>query len=184
MATVAPISTAVMQTSPSPWAKCPSPVENSAPLRYTGRKSFEPAVNCFTSKFPPHSRGGMVRSPSVAVVPVEGIAPPASGGKTTLPVAIASFSRFVHSFNLSFEGATPDTPMKGAPGMRTPGSCSEVAKLFSIFHFTMNGVEKTSGRNPNPGTMQVKAKDCCAFDEDRARQWVDESRVQFGEIGN
>ena len=33
-----------------------------------------------------------------------------------------------------------------------------MAKLFSIFHFTMKGVEKTSGRYPNPGTMQVKAK--------------------------
>src|SRR5438094_9715231 len=99
----------------------------------------------------------MVRNPSVVADPVDGIAPPASGGKTTLPVAIASFSRFVHSLNLSLEGATPDTPMKGAPGMRTPGSWSEVAKLFSIFHLTMNGVKKTSGRNPNPGTIQVKA---------------------------
>src|SRR4030095_9031420 len=35
--TVAPISTAVTQTSPSPCAKCPSPVEKSPPSTATGR---------------------------------------------------------------------------------------------------------------------------------------------------
>jgi len=36
---------------------------------------------------------------------------------------------------LSFaaEGATPETPMKGAPGMRTPGICSDVAQPWLIF---------------------------------------------------
>src|SRR5687767_14709871 len=62
---VAPISTAVTQTSPSPWAKWPSPVEKSAPSTATGSSSFEPFVSCFTSKLPPFSRGGSVRSPSV-----------------------------------------------------------------------------------------------------------------------
>src|SRR5271165_158377 len=53
---VAPISTAVTQTSPSPCAKCPSPVEKRPPSLKTGRNSFDPLVSCLTSKLPPFSR--------------------------------------------------------------------------------------------------------------------------------
>src|ERR1700739_4182982 len=63
---VAPISTAVTHTSPSPCAKCPSPVEKRPPSLKTGRNSFEPLVNCLTSKLPPFSRRGTVRKPADA----------------------------------------------------------------------------------------------------------------------
>ena len=37
-------------------------------------------------------------------------------------------SRAVHSASFAAEGATAETPMKGAPGIRTPGICSDVAQ--------------------------------------------------------
>ena len=38
----------------------------------------------------------------------------------------------VHASTWAREGATPETPMKGAPGMRTRGSCGEVAQPSAI----------------------------------------------------
>jgi hypothetical protein len=43
------------------------------------------------------------------------------------PLSITRCSRAVHSVSFCAEGATAETPMKGAPGMRTCGICSEVA---------------------------------------------------------
>src|SRR5215510_11352127 len=107
-------------------------MENSAPSTAMGRSSFDPFVSCFTSKLPPFSRGGSVRSPSVAAGPRLGTAPVASGGKTKPPRASSSFSRFVHACTCASDGATPDTPMNDAPGMRTPGSFGDVAQLSRI----------------------------------------------------
>ena len=102
---VAPISTAVTQTSPSPWAKWPSPVENSAPLAKTGRNSLAPLVNCLTSKLPPFSRGGRVRRPARPQGP-PGTAPAGLGGSTKPPVSSARCSRAVHSSSFCADGAT------------------------------------------------------------------------------
>jgi hypothetical protein len=44
------------------------------------------------------------------------------------PLSITRRSRAVHSASLAADGATAETPMKGAPGIRTPGICSEVAQ--------------------------------------------------------
>src|SRR3984893_1152445 len=154
---VAPISTAVTQTSPSPWAKCPSPVENSPPSLNTGRNSFAPLVNCLTSKLPPFSRGGKVRRPARPEGPV-GTAPAGSGGRANPPLSMTRCSRAVHSASFSTEGATADTPMNGAPGMRTPGICAEVAQLSAIRQCTRNGSVITSRRKPSPGTIAQKAE--------------------------
>src|SRR4030066_366042 len=53
-------SIAVPQTSPSPWAACVSPTENSAPATCTGSHSFVPRVRSRMSMFPPTSRGGTI----------------------------------------------------------------------------------------------------------------------------
>src|SRR5260221_395366 len=146
---VAPISTAVTQTSPSPCAKCPSPVENRPPSWNTGRNSFAPLLSCFTSKLPPFSRGGSVRKPVRAQGPA-GTAPVGSGGSAMPPFSMTRCSRAVHSLSFCAEGATAETPMKGAPGMRTRGICSEVAQPSRIFQCTRNGSVMTSRRKPKP----------------------------------
>src|SRR6185312_9182794 len=49
------------------------------------------------------------------------------------------------------------TPMKGAPGMRTFGICSEVAQPSLIFQCTRKGSVMTSRRKPRPGRMALNA---------------------------
>ena len=49
---MAPISTAVTHTSPSPWAKCPSPTENSAPLNGDWQQEFGTLGELFDIKVP------------------------------------------------------------------------------------------------------------------------------------
>ena len=39
----------------------------------------------------------------------------------------ALISRAVHDASNSVDGAVPETPINGAPGMRTPGICGETA---------------------------------------------------------
>ncbi len=56
------------------------------------------------------------------------------------PRDISAFSRAVHAFTWAAEGATPDTPMNGAPGMRTSGSLGDVAQPSRICQCTRNGV--------------------------------------------
>ena len=106
------ISTAVRQTSPSPCAKWASPVENSAPCLKTGRNSRAPFVNCFTSKFPPFSRGGMVRRPVRPQCP--GIALAGSGGGASPPLRARALAR-AQSASFLADGATAEIPMNGAP---------------------------------------------------------------------
>ena len=57
-------------------------------------------------------------------------------------------------------GATADTPMNGAPGMRTPGSCADVAQLSLICQCTRNGSVITSRRKPRPGMIALNAVGC------------------------
>ncbi len=87
----------------------------------------EPLVSCLISALPQFSRGGMVRSPSVAIFICAGTAPATSGGQTRPPRALSSASRAVQRFSCSCDGATPAVPMNEPLGMRTPGSCGEVA---------------------------------------------------------
>ena len=52
------------------------------------------------------------------------------------PRDISSFSRAVHDRTCAADGATPETPMNGAPGMRTPGSFGDVAQPSRICQCT------------------------------------------------
>ena len=113
------ISIAEPQTSPSPWAKCRSPAENSAPETCTGRKSRLPTTRCRMSRLPPFSRGGIVLNPAAAKA---GTAPGASvsakgsrvpPGSARAPVARASTRAKVR------HRAHPRMPRRG---WRHPGS--------------------------------------------------------------
>ena len=192
-ATVAPISTAVTHTSPSPCAKSASPVENDAPLAKTGSNSFAPLVSCLTSKFPPFSRGGSVRSPSRPQRP-PGTAPAASGGKTMPPFSSARCSRSAHSLSFCPDGAVAEMPMKGAPGMRTPGISAAVAQPSRIFQWATNGcrhdvAEKTQARNDGAERGRLRhdvekldldhVARLSTLDEDRSSQGVDASGISF-----
>ena len=66
-------------------------------------------------------------------------------------------SRAVHSASFAADGATADTPMNGAPGMRTPGICAEVAQPSAICQCTRNGSVITSRRKPSPGMIALNA---------------------------
>ena len=48
--------------------------------------------------------------------------------------------------------------MNEPPGMRTPGSCADVAQPFSIFQWTRNGVVIVSRRKPRPGMIAENAQ--------------------------
>ena len=50
--------------------------------------------------------------------------------------------------------------MNGAPGMRTPGSCAEVAQLSLSCQCTRNGSVITSRRKPSPGMIALNAVGC------------------------
>ena len=52
-----PVSSAVMQTSPSPCTPWPSPAMNSAPSLNTGKYSVVPGFNSLLSMLPPKARG-------------------------------------------------------------------------------------------------------------------------------
>jgi hypothetical protein len=56
------------------------------------------------------------------------------------PRVMRSLSRLAHARTCAAEGATPETPMNGAPGMRTPGSLAEVAQPSRSCQWTRNGV--------------------------------------------
>src|SRR2546426_236231 len=64
---VAPISTAVTHTSPSPWAKWPSPVENNAPsARPVGRRGPPVRDGPRAPRRPGRGGGGSPGAPPVA----------------------------------------------------------------------------------------------------------------------
>ena len=54
---VTPVSSAVMQTSPSPCTPWPSPAKNNAPSLNTGRYSVVPGRSSLLSMLPPKQRG-------------------------------------------------------------------------------------------------------------------------------
>ena len=60
------VSIAVPQTSPSPWAAWPSPIDSRAPSWKTGRNSVAPAVRWRVSMLPPWRSGGIVERGPVA----------------------------------------------------------------------------------------------------------------------
>ena len=60
------VSIAVPQTSPSPWAACPSPRLNNAPGTCTGSHRTDPAVRWRVSMLPPVTSGGIVLRASPA----------------------------------------------------------------------------------------------------------------------
>jgi len=58
-----PVSIALTQTSPSPCAPCPSPIEKSAPSVKMGRYKVVPATSSLLSILPPFRRGGGIGIP-------------------------------------------------------------------------------------------------------------------------
>ena len=89
--------------------------------------------------------------------------------------------------------------MNGAPGMRTPGICSEVAQPSLSCQCTRNGSVMTSRRKPRPGMIALKAVGCGddvdeldlqhvaglrALDVDRPGQRMHRAGVERGEIGD
>ena len=139
----------------------------------------------------------MVRNARLAMGSVVGTAPAASGGITMPPLASRLASRATMRCSSSCDGATPITPMKGAPGMRTPGSCGDTAKPFAISQCTRKGVVKRSRRKPKPGMIMVKPRlagmICSIFDRQkvaglrpldmhRPRQRMDAAHLDAGEI--
>src|SRR5262249_29904082 len=75
------------------------------------------------------------------------------GGGATPRGAGAGPARRVHASSWACEGATPLTPMNGAPGMRTPGSWGDVAHPSARVQWTRNGVVIRSRRKPRPGMI-------------------------------
>ena len=67
------VSSALMQTSPSPCTPWPSPAEKFAPGTKTGRNSVAPAPSSLLSRLPPCARGSLVE-----------IAPHSGGGATPM----------------------------------------------------------------------------------------------------
>ena len=96
--------------------------------------------------------------PLAAIGSVAGTAPCALGGRTAPPRRNRSSSRAPSCASSCREGATPITPINGAPGMRTPGRSGDTAKPSAIDHLIRKGAEKKSRKKPKPGTMVVKAK--------------------------
>ena len=76
------------------------------------------------------------------------------------PLSITRCSRAVHAASASAEGATAETPMNGAPGMRTPGISADVAHPSCISQCTRNGSVMTSRRKPSPGMIALKPVGC------------------------
>ena len=98
-----------------------------------------------------------MRSPCVAAGPEAGTAPSGSGGRAKPFRDATSASRRAQASTCARDGATPETPMNGAPGMRTPGSCGDVAQPSAMVQWMRKGVVMTSRRKPRPGMMAVKA---------------------------
>ena len=98
----------------------------------------------------------MVLSASPSIAGLRVIAPSAEGGSAMPPAAMRSFSRAAMPPAMSCEGATPITPMNGAPGMRTPGISSQTAPPACCSHLAQKGSLKTSRRKPKPGRERVK----------------------------
>ena len=93
----------------------------------------------------------------------------------------------------------PETPMNGAPGMRTPGICAEVAQPSAIRQCTRNGSVITSRRKPEArhdraerGRLrddvgELDFEDVAglrALDEHRPGQRMHRAGVERGEVGD
>ena len=76
------------------------------------------------------------RLPVFAIAGSDGTALLASGSKTTPPRPARSVSRLLICASSPCDGARPMTPIKGAPGMRTPGRAGEVANPLAIVQGT------------------------------------------------
>ena len=107
------------------------------------------------SRFPPISRGGIVRKPPAAE---RGRAVSGAGSATGPPRSRIRSSRRRSSSSLPRDGATPTTPAKVSAGTATPGSSPDRATSSSISHLTRNGSVKRSARKPNPGITAVTPK--------------------------
>src|SRR3954466_5765888 len=167
--------------SPSPWAKCRSPMENSPPDTKTGMKTRLPTPRSLMSTLPPCSRGGMVRQASAAArsksAPLSlpssasfgsggsasagtcgalGVAPPCAG---TSPVtrsglrSINACSRRFHSASRSAEGAQPKRPGWELPMNRTPGTCRELVQMPSRSQIALDAPGDWSVRKPPPFSL-------------------------------
>ncbi len=96
-----------------------------------------------------------MRSPSAAE---GGAASSAVGSLVSAPVEASAASRRSASANSSCEGATPTTPANGAPGIATPGTCSERAIPSRSSQWARKGSVNRSPRKPEPGQMPVHPK--------------------------
>ena len=97
-----------------------------------------------------------MRRPWWAAGPPDGTASVGSGGRANPLCDATAASRLVQASSCAREGATPLTPMKGAAGMRTPGTWRDVAPPSPSVQCTRNGVVITSRRNPRFGMIALK----------------------------
>ena len=134
----------------------------------------------------------------MAAGPWPGTAPAASGGSTRPPrLEHALLARGPRGQLLARRAPPPITPMNGAPGMRTPGSCAEVAQPSAICQCTRNGSVMRSRRKPSPGMMRGEGvglrRDVDELDleqiaragalhEHRAGERMHRARVDRGEV--
>ena len=128
-----------------------SPSDSSAPGTSTGRNSVEPVRICITSRLPPSSRGGIVRTPVEAYGSCVGAAPSAVGGRASMAA-----SRSVQWARRSAEGATPITPMKASSGIVIPGRRPLEAAPLCRPQVTRYGSGKRSASSPKPGITGVE----------------------------
>ena len=168
--TMAFISMAVPETSPSPCAQCTSPTDSPQPSMKQGKSSVVPLTICFTSVLPPFSRGGMVRRHRSFALPVgpqrlAGTASVGSGGSTNPCFARSSSSREKAASISGRPSSTPMVPANPCSGSRTPGRSLEVAYRVAPVvvagpssQCAMAGSVNLSRRNPKPGTATVYPK--------------------------
>ena len=119
-----------------------------------------PTTICFTSIFPPFSRGGIVLKHSALFEPsgpqtLDGSAPVGSGGNAIPPASPSAVSLFNHFATSGAPGKTPTEPINPLKGIFTPGTSAEIASSLFNCQLAMNGSVNISLRKPNPGTIVV-----------------------------
>ena len=115
----------VPQTSPSPCAKCASPTEKSAPATWTGDRARAGGELLHVEVAAVLARRDGAEA-LLAMGVAAGTAPQRRAAARMPPLRESPASRPRCAASSSCDGATPITPMNGAPGIRTPGSSGEV----------------------------------------------------------
>ena len=148
-----PVSIAEMQTSPSPWAKCRSPIESIAPGTCTGSSRRLPGHQVAHV----HVAAVLARRERAQAVGGRGRGGELGVGQGHLCAGIGQGPLAPQgALEQLGDGATPITPANTPARTATPGTCSERATPSSIRHCARNGSGKRSPRNPEPGQIPVQ----------------------------